>query len=125
MWIKSKKLLLLSGLFLLSLSVPSISYSYADVVLTDKEASELMNEIQQSKEELQNVKKELSESQNDLTKLENQLTDVKSTYEEQKKSYETQLSEAEKENQKLKIATSVTGGSAIALLVVTVLLIIF
>lgn len=120
-----KTILSLSVLVSLSLCSPYTTYLCAEVKLTDEEASELMNEIQQSKEELQNVKKELSESQNDLTKLENQLTDVKSTYEEQKKSYETQLSEAEKENQKLKIATSVTGGSAITLLIVTALLIIF
>lgn len=120
-----KTILSLSVLVFLSLCSPCSMYLCAEVKLTDEEASELMNEIQQSKEKLQNVRKELKESQNDLTGLENQLTDVKSTYEEQKKYYETQLNEAEKENQKLKIATSVTGGSAIALLIVTALLIIF
>lgn len=120
-----KTILSLSVLVSLSLCSPCSTYLCAEVRLTDEEASELMNEVQQSKEELQNVKKELSESQNDLTGLENQLTDVKNTYEEQKKYYETQLNEAEKENQKLKIATSVTGGSALTLLVVVALLIIF
>ena len=53
MWKKSKKLLLLSVLFLLSLSVRSFSYSYADVVLTDAEAQELENLIQESQKDLQ------------------------------------------------------------------------
>ena len=89
MWIKSKKLLLLSELFLLSLSVRSTSYSYADVVLTDKEAQELMSEIQ--------------ESRKDLTELQTQLNDVKSDCEEQKKSYEEQLKEEKKKSTEAKI----------------------
>ena len=89
MWIKSKKLLLLSVLFLLSLPVRSFSYSYADVVLTDKEAQELMSEIQESKK--------------DLTELQTQLNDVKSDYEEQKKSYEEQLKEEKKKSTEAKI----------------------
>lgn len=122
---KLKTTLSLLVLVFLLLYSPYSMYLCAEARLTDEEASELMNEIQQSKEELQNVRKELKESQSDLTELENQLTDVKSTCEEQKKYYETQLNEAEKESQKLKIATSVTGGSAIALFIVTALLIIF
>jgi septal ring factor EnvC (AmiA/AmiB activator) len=110
-WKKSKKLLLLSVLSLLYLFVPSISYSYADVILTDQEAQELMNEIQESKK--------------DLTELQTQLKDVKSDYEEQKKSYEEQLTEAKKNEERLRIATSAAGGSAVALLIITVLLIIF
>lgn len=89
MWKKSKKRLLLSVLFLLLLPVRAISYSYADVVLTDKEAQELMSEIQESKK--------------DLTELQTQLKDVKSDYEEQKKSYEEQLKEEKKKSTEAKI----------------------
>lgn len=96
MWIKSKKLLLLSVLFLLSLFVRSFSYSYADVVLTDKEAQELMNEIQESK-------KDLTELQNQLSEAETQLSAVKNGYEEQKKSYEKQLKEEKKKSTEAKI----------------------
>ena len=119
-----KVFLLLSVLSLLSLPVRFSLYSYADVTLTDREAQELMNEIQQSKKELQTVKDELSESKKDLTELETQLQDVKNTYSEQKTSYEMQLTEAKKKNQKLKVAVSVTGGTSVALLIVTALLII-
>lgn len=96
MWKKSKKLLLLSVLFSLSLFVRSFSYSYADVILTDKEAQELMSEIQESK-------KDLTELQNQLSKAETQLNDVKSDYEEQKKSYEAQLKEEKKKSTEARI----------------------
>jgi peptidoglycan hydrolase CwlO-like protein len=117
-WIKSKRFLLLLVLSLLYLFVPSISYSYAEVILTDAEATEMLSEIQQSKKELETLKSQLETA-------ETQLTDVKNTYEEQKTSYEKQLEEAEKDKEKLKIATSISGGSALTLLIVTVLLIIF
>ena len=109
-----KRFLLLSGLFLLYLFVPSISYSYADVVLTDQEAQELMSEIQESK-------KDLTELQNQLSEAETQLNDVKSTYEEQKKSYEMQL----KEEKKRSIEAKIFAGSASAsTLVISIVLLI-
>lgn len=89
MWIKSKRFLLLSVLFLLSLSVRSFSYSYADVILTDQEAQELMSEIQESKK--------------DLKELQTQLNDVKNDYNEQKKYYEEQLKEEKKKSTEAKI----------------------
>ncbi len=96
MWKKSKKLLLLLVLSLPLLPVHFSSYSYADVVLTDKEAQELMSEIQESK-------KDLMELQNQLNKAETQLSDVRNTYEEQKKSYEQQLKEEKKKSTEAKI----------------------
>ena len=83
---KLKRFLLLLVLFSPFSFVPSFSYSYADVVLTNEEAQELMSEIQESK-------KDLTELQNQLSEAETQLNDVKNTYEEQKKSYEMQLKE--------------------------------
>lgn len=114
MWIKSKKLLLSSGLFLLLSLAPSISYSYADVVLTDKEAQELMSEIQQSK-------KDLTELKNQLNEAETQLNDVKSTYEEQKKSYEMQLKEERKKSTEAKIFA---GSASASTLVISIVLLI-
>ena len=108
---KLKTILSLSVLLSLFSFSPYSTCLCAEVKLTDEEAQELMNEIQLSKEELENVK--------------NQLTDVESTCKEQKIYYEKQLSEAEKENQKLKVAASAAGGSTAVLLVVTALLIIF
>lgn len=115
MWIKSKRFLLLSGLFLLSLFVRSFSYSYADVTLTDKEAQELMSEIQESK-------KDLTELKNQLNEAETQLNDVRNTYEEQKKSYEMQLKEERKKSTEAKIFAGSASAStiliSIALLIV-------
>lgn len=110
MWIKSKKLLLLSELFLLSLAVRSFSYSYADVVLTDKEAEELMNEISESRKDLTELKSQLDEA-------ETQLSDVKSDCEEQKKSYEMQLKEVKKQKTKVMLLASGTTASTIILAV--------
>ena len=119
---KLKVFLLLSVLSLLSLPVPSISYSYADVVLTETEAQELMSEIQESKKELENVRKELSESQKALDEQKAQLSDVKSTYEEQKKYYEMQLKEEKKRSTEAKIFAG--SASASTILISVVLLIV-
>ena len=116
---------LLLALLLLSLFFPLSASLCAEVRLTDEEATELMNEIAQSKKELENVKDELNESKKDLSELENQLTDVKNTYEEQKKSYEKQLDEAEKKTRRLTITASATSGASVALIIVAVLLILF
>ena len=98
---------------------------FAEVRLTDEEAETIQNEISESKKELENVKNELIQSQKDLIEQKTELADVKNTYNEQKTSYETQLDEAEKENQTLKVVAVSTGSTSIALLIVTILLIIF
>ena len=102
---------------LLSFS-PSSTSLCAEVRLTDQEAAQMMNEIQESKKDLETLKSQLETA-------ETQLTDVKNTYEEQKIYYEKQLEEARKDKERLKIATSVTGGSALTLLVVVAFLIMF
>ena len=104
------------GLLLLSLYVPLLSYSYADVTLTDEEATQLMNEIQLSKKDLSDVK-------NQLETAETQLQDVMNTCKEQKISYEKQLSEVTEENENLKTAVTVTATTSVVLLLMTVLLI--
>lgn len=122
---KLKRFSALSVLFCL-LSFSPLSFScFAEVRLTDEEAETIQNEISESKKELENVKNELIQSQKELIEQKTELADVKNTYNEQKTSYETQLDEAEKENQTLKIVAVSTGSTSIALLIVTVLLIIF
>ena len=106
--IKSKKLSTLCLLLSLSFSARFISYSYADVTLTDKEAQELMSEIQESKKDLSDVKSQLNEA-------ETQLSDVKKDSAEQKTYYEKQLKEAEKENKSLRY-TACAEATAIAIL---------
>ena len=123
--IKSKQFSALLVLFCL-LSFSPLSFScFAEVKLTDEEAQTIQNEISESKKELENVKNELIQSQKDLIEQKTELEDVKNTYNEQKTSYEMQLDEAEKKNQTLKIVAVSTGSSSVALLIVTVLLIIF
>lgn len=122
---KRLKVFLLSlGLSLLSPFVPLCSSSYADVILSDEEATELMDEIQQSKMELQTVKDELKTSKEELKQSKNQLEDVKNTYTEQKQSYETQLEEAEKEKNTLKTWLTITATSSVCLFGVTLLLLL-
>ena len=108
------------------LSFSPLSFScFAEVKLTEEEAEQILNEISESKKELESVKNELIQSQKDLIKQKTELEDVKNTYNEQKTSYEMQLDEAEKENQTLKVVAVSTGSTSIALLIVTILLIIF
>lgn len=122
---KLKRLSALSVLFCL-LSFSPLSFScFAEVKLTDEEAETIQNEISESKKELENVKNELIQSQKELIGQKTELEDVKNTYNEQKTSYEMQLDEAEKKNQTLKIVAVSTGSSSVALLIVTILLIIF
>ena len=122
---KLKRFSALSVLFCL-LSFSPLSFScFAEVKLTEEEAETILNEISESKKELENVKSELIQSQKDLIKQKTELEDVKNTYNEQKTSYEMQLDEAEKKNQTLKIVAVSTGSSSVALLIVTILLIIF
>ena len=122
---KLKQFSALSVLFCL-LSFSPLSFScFAEVKLTDEEAETIQNEISESKKELENVKNELIQSQKELIEQKTELEDVKNTYNEQKTSYEMQLDEAEKKNQTLKIVAVSTGSSSVALLIVTILLIIF
>lgn len=82
---------------------------YAEVKLTDREAQQLMNEIQ--------------ESRKDLETLEQQLTDVQNDCEEQKKYYEEQLKEVKKQEARYETLATVSGIST-ALLTLTVLILL-
>ena len=107
---KRLKIFLLSSvLVFLSCFSPFSSLSYAEVRLTDEEASQLLNEIRESKEELNQVKTELTEAQKELS-------DVNNTYSEQKTYYEEQLAEAEKRE---KVATYLAVGGMTASMVLT------
>lgn len=119
---KLKRCLLLLGLLLPWSCAPFISYSYADVVLTDKEAQELMNEIQESKKDLTELQERLTTAETNLESAKTQLSDVKSTYEEQKKSYEEQLKEEKKKSTEAKIFAY--SASASTLVISIVLLIV-
>ena len=77
-----------------------LSYSYAEVVLTDSEAQEIMMQIEESQKDLQTVKE---------------------NYEEQKKYYEQQLTEAREET---KTVTTVFGVSTTVLGVALIIAII-
>ena len=112
---KSRKRLLLLVLFSLLLPALFCSYSFAEVVLTDSEATELMNEIQESRKDLTQLKNQLSEA-------ETQLNGVKSDYEEQKKYYEMQLKEEKKRSTEAKIFAG--SASASTILISVVLLIV-
>lgn len=98
--------------------VPSFSYSYADVTLTDSEAQELMNEIQESQKDLTELKEKLQTAETNLESAETQLSDVKSDCEEQKKSYETQLKEVKKQKTEAVLLASGTTASTIILAIV-------
>lgn len=67
---------------LLLFSALSLSPCFAEVVLTDAEAEEILTEIEESKKELTGLKEELKA--------------VKTTSQEQKEYYETQLTEEKK-----------------------------
>ena len=86
--------------FLLCCS-PFCSSCFAEVVLTDKEATELKNQ---------------------LSEAETQLNDVKNTYEEQKTYYEQRLKEEKKKSTEAKIFAY--SASASTLVVSIVLLIV-
>lgn len=97
-------------LFLLLFFSPYSSYSYADVILTESEATELMSEIQKSRQ--------------DLTELQIQLQDVRNDYEEQKKSYDRQLNEAERKVKGLGIFAGATSVSTITLTIVLMIILL-
>ena len=108
---KLKRFLLSLVLCSLLPCVPSFSYFYADVTLTDKEAEELMNEISESRKDLTELKSQLDEA-------ETQLSDVKNDCEEQKKSYEMQLKEVKKQKTEAVLLASGTTASTIILAIV-------
>lgn len=99
---KLKLFSVLLVLFSLLCFSPLCSTCYADVRLTDKEAEQILNEIEESRKELETVKNDCKE---------------------QKTSYEMQLSEAEKKNSRLKKVVVATSSSTTILLIVTILLI--
>lgn len=115
MWSKKLKRFLVLLLLLLPWScVPFASFSYADVVLTETEAQELMNEIQESRKDLTELKSQLNEA-------ETQLSDVKKDCEEQKKSYEKQLEEEKQRSTEAKVYA--LGASATTILISIALII--
>lgn len=87
---------------------------FAEVKLTDEEATEMLNEMQESR-------KELTEAQNQLSEAQNQLSELKVISEEQRKSYEEQLNEAEKKNSVAVTFAGVGGGASIGLLIALIL----
>ena len=127
------KLKLFSALLVLSFLLcfsPLLSSLYAETVLTESEAQEILNEITESRKELNQVKEELiqsKENQQNVMKesqmLKTELQDVKNIYTEQKKSYEMQLNEEQKKNEKLKTGITITGTSSAIFLVLMVVFI--
>ena len=77
----------------------------------------MLSEIQESKKDLKNL-------QEKLLSAEAQLNDVKNTYNEQKTSYEMQLNEAEKKNDGLKTAVTITSTSTGIFLILMIVFII-
>lgn len=103
-------LLLCSALLVLSSQV-SLS---AEVVLTDAEAQEMLNEMKQSETELNQAKMELTEVGNELSR-------VKAISEEQEKSFQKQLKE---EKKKRILPWALTGASSTICAVLSVCLLI-
>lgn len=115
MWSRKLKIsLVLSVLCSLSLFSPSCFSCYADVTLTDAEAQELENLIQESQ-------KDLCELQ---MKSEEQLNAVKKDYEEQKKSYEEQLKEAKKDKAEA-LTISVLTSASMCLISIALIILLF
>ena len=93
------------------------SYAFSEVILTDEEATELMNEIQESK-------KDLTKAKEQVENLQNQLDQQEVIWTEQSQSYKEQLTEAEKKKNHYKTATIATGSSTAVLLVVLIVLLL-
>ena len=126
-WTRLKRFLALSVLYVLLLFLPSCFPCFADVRLTDEEATQLMEQIQGSKKDLaelqtqlETVQTQLTTAQEQLKTAQTQLDAVKSDYNEQKKSYEMQLTEAEKSSEKLKIFATATSTSSVIFCVLMV-----
>lgn len=115
--IKLKRVSALLGLLSVLFFLPLQSLCYADVILTDEEATELMETIQEAQKDLQQVKSELTESKKESQELKTDLNRAKSDYAEQKKSYEKQLTE---ERQRANIAWYATIVNAVVSFVLAV-----
>ena len=119
--IKSKRFLLL----LVLVSVLSVSPCFSKVVLTDKEAKEMMSEIEKSKKELTELRetsqKQIESLENSLEQSKSELETVKNTSQEQKKSYEKQLKE---EKKKRILPWAMVGTSGTATIILSVILLI-
>lgn len=112
-----KRFLTLLRFLLCSLFLLQSSYAFSEVALTDEEATELMNEIQESKKDLMKAKEQVEN-------LQNQLNQQEVIWTEQSQFYREQLTEAEKKKNQYKTATIATGSSTAILLVVLIVLLI-
>lgn len=114
-----KLFLLVSVLSFLPSSLPCFS----DVILTDREAEELMSEIEKSRKELSLLQKESKKQiellETSLKQSEAELESVKSTWQVQKTSYEVQLKE---EKNKRILPWTLTGVSSLLSVVLLILL---
>lgn len=90
------------------------SHCFSEVVLTDEEAVEMLQEMEASKEELTKLR-------NYSDSLEKKLTDLRDISKEQSQFYEEELSEAEQEN---RTAWTVAGMSTIVNVLLCVVLIV-
>lgn len=112
-----KRFLTLLRFLLCLLFLLQSSYAFSEVALTDEEATELMNEIQESKKDLMKAKEQVEN-------LQNQLNQQEVIWTEQSQFYREQLTEAEKKKNQYKTATIATGSSTAILLVVLIVLLI-
>ena len=112
-----KRFLTLLRFLLCLLFLSQSSYAFSEVALTDEEATELMNEIQESKKDLMKAKEQVEN-------LQNQLYQQEAIWTEQSQFYREQLTEAEKKKNQYKTATIATGSSTAILLVVLIVLLI-
>ena len=92
----------------------SLSHCFSEVVLTDEEAVEMLQEMEASKEELTKLKKHSDY-------LEKKLTSLEDISKEQSQFYEEELSEAKKDNA---TAWTVAGVSTTVNILLCVVLII-
>ena len=115
---KSRKRLLAWVLSSLLLPALFTSYSFADVTLTDSEATQLMSEIQESQKDLAELKEKLQKAETNLESAELQLNDVKSDDEEQKKYYEGRLKEEKKKSTEAKVFAYSASASTLVISIV-------
>lgn len=121
---KLRRLSALSGLFFLLAFSPLCSSCFGEVRLTEEEAELILSELQESRAELESARKDLIQSQKDLLEQKETLESVRSDCDEQRKSYETRLTKAEKKNDRLKTAVTITSTASAVSLVVVFLLIL-
>lgn len=116
---KRLKIFLLSlVLFSVSAFSPFLSFCYAEVRLTDEEATLILTEIQESQKELNLLKQDLNQAQTELES-------VKNTYSEQKKYYEERLNEVNKSKEIAEdIAIATTSSTVILALTLIFILLV-